>query len=220
MELRDDQNRDEIKEFFDVQYIGSVESCWHIFEFSMHEECPTVYRLPVHLEDQQLVYFNPDDDIDHVVERAAVKETALTAWFKLNQTNPEARNTTYQDAPKNWVLDKKKMLWKPQQRGYAIGRMSFASPSSGECFYLQLLLTVVPGPMSFHHIHTVNNIEYNTFKEACIALGILEDDQEWTQCLQEAGEMQTGYNLHYLFATILFHCNPTTPGTLWGQFKH
>jgi hypothetical protein len=66
----------------------------------------------------------------------------------------------------------------------------------------------------------VNNIQYNTYKEACFALGLLEDDQEWSQCLQEAGQIQTGYVLRTLFATILFHCNPTSPGVLWDNFKH
>ena len=98
--------------------------------------------------------------------------------------------------------------------------MYFASPSSGERFYLRLLLTVVTGATSFANLRTVNNIPYNTFKEACFALGLLEDDYEWIQCLQEAGEMQMGYTLRMLFATILFHCNPTSPGALWDQFKH
>ena len=84
LEIRDDQHRNEIKEFLDVCYIGSVEACWHIFEFAMHAEYPTVYRLPVHLEDQQLVYFNPEDDIHDVLERGANKDTPLTAWFKIN----------------------------------------------------------------------------------------------------------------------------------------
>ena len=218
--LADDQNRNEVKEYLDARYIGSSESCWHIFEFPMHAQKPTVYRLPVHLEDQQLVYFNADDNVDEVLERGATKETPLTAWFKINQSNPQARNTTYQNFPRTWVYNNKNKSWKERQRGDAIGRMYFASPSSGERFYLRLLLTVVPGATSFAHLRTVNNVPYNTFKEACLALGLLEDDNEWIQCLREAGQMQTGYTLRTLFATILFHCNPTSPGILWNQFKH
>ena len=220
MGLADDQNRNEIKEYLDARYIGSAESCWHIFEFPMHAQKPTVYRLPVHLEDQQLVYYNPDDNVDDVLERGASKETPLTAWFKINQSNPQARNTTYQNFPKTWVYNPKFKAWNPRQRGQAIGRMYFASPNSGERFYLRLLLTVVPGATSFAHLRTVNDVPYNTFKEACFALGLLEDDQEWILCLQEAGRMQTGYALRMLFATIIFHCNPTSPGILWDQFKH
>ena len=32
----------------------------------MHEERPTVYRLPVHLEDEQMVYFDPEDIAEEV----------------------------------------------------------------------------------------------------------------------------------------------------------
>ena len=32
--------------------------------------------------------------------------------------------------------------------------------------------------------------------------------------------MQTGYTLCHLFTTILYHCNPTSPGALWNEFKH
>ena len=218
--LADDQNRNEVKEYLDARYNGSAESCWHIFEFPMHAQNPTVYRLPVHLEDQQLVFFNADESVDDVMERGATKETPLTAWFKINQSNPQARNTTYQNFPKTWVFDPKIKVWKPRQQGQAIGRMYFASPSSGERFYLRLLLTVVRGATSFADLRTVNNVPYNTFKEACFALGLLEDDHEWIQCLGEAGQMQTGYTLRMLFATIIFHCNPTSPGILWNQFKH
>ena len=71
-----------------------------------------------------------------------------------------------------------------------------------------------------HFLCTVNNVPYNTFKEACFALGLLQDNHEWIQCLTEAGQMQMGYTLCMLFTTIIFHCNPTSPGILWDQFKH
>ena len=125
-----------------------------------------------------MVYYNPDDNPNDVLERGATKETLLTAWFKINQSNPNARNTTYQNFPKTWVFDSKKKAWKPRIRGKAIGRIYFASPSSGERFYLRLLLTIVLGATSFAHLCTVNNIPYNTFKEACYALGLLQDDHE------------------------------------------
>ena len=77
--LADDQNRDEIKEYLDARYIGSSESCWHIYEFAMHAHDPHIYQLPVHLEDQQLVFYNADVNVDDVMERGATKETPLTA---------------------------------------------------------------------------------------------------------------------------------------------
>ena len=89
--------------------------------------------------------------------------------------------------------------------------------AQGKRFYLWLLLTVVTSAISFDHLHTVNGITYDTYKNVCNALGLLGNDQEWIQCLTEAGVMQTGYALRFLFATILLHCNP---GHLWNSFKH
>ena len=221
LEISGDQQRDEIKEYLDARYISAAESCWHIFEFSMHSESPSVYRLPVHLEDQQLVYYNADDDVDEVLGRGALKKTPLTEWFKANETYPDARNTAYQDFPKKWVYVKEAKKWKPRERGPpAIGRMYFASPSQGERFYLRMLLTTVTGATSFANLRTVNNVQYGTFKEACHALGLLENDNEWIQCLTEAGEIQTGSSLRSLFAIILLSCHPTSPDALWHQFKH
>ena len=101
----------------------------------------------------------------------------------------------------------------------AIGRMYFASPSQGERFYLRLLLTAVAGAQSFEDLKKFNGITYRTYKEACYARGLLEDDREWNQCLQEASQMQTGTALRSLFAVILLNCIPTSPEVLWERYK-
>jgi hypothetical protein len=75
----------ELKEYIDSRYISAIESCWHIFEFPMHAESPTVYSLVVHEPDMQLVYYNPDDLLDEVVDRDSAKKTTLTAWFEANR---------------------------------------------------------------------------------------------------------------------------------------
>ena len=59
---------DEILEHIGSRYIGPSEAFWHIAEFPMHEEKPSVYCLPVHLQDQQTIYFGDEDDLDEVVE--------------------------------------------------------------------------------------------------------------------------------------------------------
>ena len=220
IEIAGDQQRNEIKEYLDACFISAAESHWHIFEFAMHAESPNVYRLPVHLEDQNLIYYDPNEDINDVLDRASGK-TALTAWFDANRQYPEARNTLYPDMPWKWVLIKKTNKWKPRERGAgAIGRMYFATPAQGEQFYLRLLLTSVPGATLFQNLRTVNGVQCDSYKSACIALGLLRDDQEWIQCLTEAGDMQTGSTLRWLFAIILLHCYPTSPEALWNRFKH
>ncbi len=43
------------------------------------------------------------------------------------------------------------------------------------------------GATSYKHLRTVDGIEHDTFKYACIAMGLLVDDNEWHQALEEAG---------------------------------
>lgn len=54
---------------------------------------------------------------------------------------------------------------------------------------------------------------------ACLARGLLEDNGEWSQCLAEASQMQTGTSLRHLFTTILLFCTPSEPNHLWEQYR-
>ena len=59
-----------------------------------------------------------------------------------------------------------------------------------------------------------------TFREACLARGLLENDNEWKLCLEEAAVMQTGHQLRQLFATIIRENWPLNdPLSLWDRFK-
>ncbi len=72
------------------------------------------------------------------------------------------------------------------KKGFTIGRMYYAHPTSGERCYLWMLLNYVKGATSYEHLRTVNGIKHDTFKDACIAMGLLTDDNEWHEALEEA----------------------------------
>jgi len=91
--------------------------------------------------------------------------------------------------------------------------------ANDECFYLRTLLAVVKGPTSFESLRSFGGVTYPTFRDACLARGLLEDDGEWRQCLLEASLMQTGRRLRDLFATLLLFCCPTKPERLWSEFR-
>ena len=210
----------EVKQYLNARYIGPVEACWRLFEFSMHLELPSVYRLPVHLEDEQQVLWREGANVaeqERAVENS--HKTHLTQWFVANETFPDAANHTYQEFPQHFVWVAKQKIWKPRERGFAIGRICFVHPTAGETFYLRLLLTVIKGAKSWDNLRLVDGVQHPTFQAACVALGLLQDDGEWNQCLAEAGEMQTGLQLRRLFAMILLNCHPTSPLTLWNTHK-
>lgn len=209
---------DEIQQYLDSRYIGSIEALWRIFSFRMHEEVPSVQRLALHLPGHHQVIFHSDETMDAVYARGEAQQSTLDAFFTYCASDPNARKYTYQEFPQHYVWHKIEKIWTPRKQGYAIGRMYFAGPNSGERFYLRLLLTVIKGPTSFEDLRTINGVLKNTFKEACIERGLLEDDGEWSQCLEEAVVMKTGYALRRLFCVILIECNPVHPHLLWDRF--
>ena len=184
---------DEIKQYMDARYVSSCEAHWRMYMFPMQEHHPTIIRLQVHLPNQQPITFDPATVDRERVQRQGNKATTLTAWFKYNAQNADHRHLLYQDFPSEMVWNKNLGKWTVRQGDtFAIGRMYHAHPSSGERFYLRLLLTSVRGATSFEDLYTFEGVHHPYFKDACIAHGLLEDDHEWHQCLDEARHMQVG----------------------------
>ena len=193
----------------------------------------------MHLEGQETVYYRENADLRQV----APKKSKLVAWFEFNKVAdeeyrrnptavpPECLNTTYQNLPTLAVWDEGKRanprtgqteiagFWKPRQKGFSVGRMYHVMPTEGERFYLRLLLHNVPGATSFQHLRTVNGQVYTSFKEACQALGLLEDDSEWQKCLEEARAGATPHQFRSLFAAMLIYNGVNDPPGLWELFK-
>ena len=94
--------------------------------------------------------------------------------------------------------------------------MFYAHPNSGEHFHVRTLLFSIKGATSFEDLHKFNGVLYPTFHAACLAHSLLEDDNKWRQCLEEAAHMASG---HQLFVTILCDCTPSDTLALWLQFK-
>ncbi|XP_076883658.1 uncharacterized protein LOC143532501 [Bidens hawaiensis] len=72
------------------------------------------------------------------------------------------------------------------KQGFSIGRIHQVSPSLGEAYFLRILLNKVKGPKSFEDIRTVDGQTFPTFRDACYALGLLNDDTKYIEAIKEA----------------------------------
>ncbi len=90
------------------------------------------------------------------------------------------------------MWNQKLKRWTLRKQGFAIGRMYYAHPTSGERYYLRMLLNYVKGATSYEHLRIVDGRVHDTFKDACIAMGLLANDNEWDQALEEAGVWASG----------------------------
>jgi hypothetical protein len=54
-------------------------------------------------------------------------------------------------------------------------------PAAGELYFLRILLNHVKGPTGLDDFKNVGGIVCPTFQLVCKALGLLDDDKEWSK---------------------------------------
>ncbi|CDF36818.1 partial DNA helicase [Chondrus crispus] len=97
-----------------------------------------------------------------------------------------------------------------------VGRIYTVSRREGERYFLRLLLTQVPGATSFQNLRNIDGEQCTRFRQACLRLGLLADDAEWKHAIRDS--LRSSFvPLSHLFATILAHCQPSDPLSLWND---
>ncbi|XP_072087921.1 uncharacterized protein [Arachis hypogaea] len=108
-------------------------------------------------------------------------------------------------------------IWKPRKQRHVIGRLTHIPHSHGEEYYLRLLLNYQKRCQSFADIRSVGGVVYDTFKEACYALGLLQDDREFIDAINEASSWASPNYIRRLFAMLLMSNNMVCPDMVWEQ---
>ncbi|XP_076931075.1 uncharacterized protein LOC143596098, partial [Bidens hawaiensis] len=176
----------------------------------------SVTRLPFHLPRQQHVVYRADDDLDNVLEKVeSVSSYMFTGWMKCNEKYASARKLTYVELPTEFVWHDQSRRWERRKSRFSIGINHVVSPSAGEAYFLRILLNRVKGPQSFEEICTVNGHIQPSFRDACYSLGLLEDDQEYIEAIEEASHSSLGHGVRTLFATMLSTDSLSRPEHVW-----
>lgn len=222
---------DEIQQFQNARYVGSSEAAWRILEHPIHEHFPPIVQLSVHLENGQRVMFSADTALERA--QGPPPATTLTAFFQLCHEDDFARGLKYVEVPEFYTWNKSTKKWMRRMRGVqvegtenddvwkapCIGRIYTISPKAGECYFLRLLLNEVAGPTSFQNLRAYNGQVFETYRAACLARGLLENDHHLHQAVGEASATQSPSNLRSLFVIILTACEPRNPLEIWMAFR-
>ncbi|XP_043463102.1 uncharacterized protein LOC122501545 [Leptopilina heterotoma] len=216
-------NHDEIKNYIETRYVSPPEACGRILSNDLQGRSHSVYRLPIHLQNQQSVVIDNIDDPE-AIRSALSRSTELSAYFTLNQNDPLAKNFSYSEIPSHYVFKKKRgtstFVWEKRKSQFnVLGRMYSISPTQVELFHLRLLLLSVKGATSFENLRTVNGTLHDSFVSTCLSLGLIEDDSEWENAMTEAKLWMMPQQLRRLFVRLLIHCHPISPEKLWEKFK-
>jgi len=221
IEINEQLHHDEVKTYLDARYVSAPEAMWRLCAFPMHNQSHSIIRLAVHLPNHQLVYFRQGEE-EIAADRALNNRTSLTAWFDLNTRDENARQYLYPDVPYHYVFHQRDKTWRPRRRdsGKILSRMYSAIVTQGERYFLRVLLLHVPGATSFEDLRTFEDVLHPTFRETCLARGLLEDDEVWTHTMEDLVLTAEPYSIRKTFAYILVHGNPSDPLALWNRFRH
>ena len=210
---------DEIKQYYNCRYISSCEGSWRIFGYDIHKRHPAVQRLSFHLPNQQTIVYCSTDDVEELLDKPRVSESQFLSWFETNSQNSLAKSLTYVEFPKHFVYERKKRCWKPRESGKAIGRIHHVPPSCGELYYLRVLLNKVKGPTCFDDLKYFDGVVHNTFRDACAARGLLDDDAEYILAIKEASLWAPGSGLRRFFVSMLLCSCLSDPLHVWLNSK-
>ena len=68
-------------------------------------------------------------------------------------------------------------------------------------------------------MHTVDGVEYDTFRDACHARSLLDDDNDLKTMLDEGRYLRMGHSLRSMFLSIIRECYPSQLLQLWHLYK-
>ena len=221
---------DEIKQYITGRYIGPCEAVSSILGFPIHEREPPVARLQVHMPMENRVCIRPNVDLAPDTDNhARLGRSTLTAFFELCDRDEFARTLTYCHVSNYFRFENKQ--WQKRKRGKpvdqwpgyfqttSIGRVYTVSPRNGDLYYLRILLHHVKGPRSFEYLRTHDDIVLPTFKDACRARGLLQDDAQWYKTLEDAEKTRLPKAMRDLFVCLLLHTDVDDVANLWMRFK-
>jgi hypothetical protein len=127
--------RDEVQNYLDGRYVSASEAYHRLFAFDLHNMHPNVYRLAVHLPDEQTTYFPEGTTVGEAMMRN--NSTTLTGWCDFNRKAkceyaavatlvrnsndpapplPATLTTLYPDYPEIIMWSKSKKAWHLQKR--------------------------------------------------------------------------------------------------------
>ncbi|KAI9118259.1 hypothetical protein K1719_010591 [Acacia pycnantha] len=193
----------------------------------------TVSRKGVHLDNRFVVPYNArllklfsaHLNIEKTNQSRAIKylfkyiskgNDRVIAGIYSNNNNPGSQQIF--DEISHYLNCREKRIWKHRERGFSVGRLGHSTPAQGELYYLHLLLAKVRCPKNYEDVRTVNHVFYPTFREACYALGLL-DDNEYIDAIKEAALWASGNYLRKFFTSMLLSHSLSQPGIVWEKTK-
>ncbi|KAF8105368.1 hypothetical protein N665_0158s0050 [Sinapis alba] len=192
------QKKNEFQDFFDCRYISACEGSWRIFKFAIHYRSTSVEKLQFHLEGKQTFF-----------SKAKIKFKQLVDSF--------ARTIPYIQIPNFYTYDSTRKKFNRRKKRFSVGRINYAPRLQENSYYLRVLLNIVTGPTSYADMKTFRGVLYPSYKEACFARGLLDDDKEYIDDILRKSFNGFASSLCQVFVIMLLSGSLSTPEDVWEK---
>lgn len=188
-------------------------------------------RIDVHLTGHQNVFFEAGEEREAAAR--ANDRTKVLQWLPSNQQYPTARNISYleftcfftwqggnwkprdafkvrpsQDALRTVALEYD--FSRLQRATDTVSRIYTVIPREGERYFLRTLLLHEEDATCLEDLCTVDGDVETSFRETCLARGLLQDDSQWKLTMQNA--FRSSFELlTEIIATLIAFCNEAGP---------
>ncbi|KAE8738376.1 hypothetical protein FOCC_FOCC016145, partial [Frankliniella occidentalis] len=204
------EGENEIEDYVTRRTVGACDAAWRTLGFDLTGRDPTVECLPVHLDGKNTVIFQRGQEAE-----VADSQSRLMLYFN----RPEDSvfdGVTYREFYENYIMHTRRPasgrvqvyeyadgrhFVTPRQRGQLVSRLFWVSPKMGEQYYLRMLLMRF-ACRGYRDLLLKGGPECTTFQEACQAQGLLDDEREYIEAMQEAATFMTAVRLRSLFVTM------------------
>jgi hypothetical protein len=139
------------------------------------------------------------------------------AWMDANKRYFQGRHLTYTQFPTLFTYDHDGRFWRPRKKGGSVGRLTHIPHGTRELYYMRLLLNVQVGCKNFEDIRTVEGHTYDSYREACGALRLLDDDKEFINAINEVAELGSGFSIRKMFSNLLMSNSMSDPFNVWNK---
>lgn len=169
-----DGNIDEIKQYLDCRYVSPNKACWRIFSYSIHGRKSIVERL--------FFFFTLNERIVYTTK--ILNKLELSFLNKVSQSqclllgfwqiiSMKKQSYEHMDSVSKFVYDKRKRCLKPCKRGYTIGRLICVPLTTGELYYMRMLLIVKKETTCYDALKTIEGFKHKSFRESFFAMSFL-----------------------------------------------
>ncbi|KAI2493617.1 helicase [Fragilaria crotonensis] len=224
--------KDEIRRFELMHCIPATQAAWKFLGIRTSQTQPAVYALDIELPGNEVVHFKPDD-VNDMHEAISNKITVQEMYWN-RPAGDAFETLTLEEFFDSYVVQHTQRMSTKSLQGsvfipasevaqrsqdtqlfvysrrtststlaQAINRIKFVSPAHGDLYYLRMLLRQYPS-RSFDDARTFNNVAFDTCHDACIARGIVTDENEFDATMTEAvGNLFISDRLRRLFVLIV-----------------